>query len=459
MEPLKTFIIRHRALLLIVLGGMALHIALTLPGIFSGDVEKAFCRLDSAGYLAPARALAAEGAYRTGPGGPPHLERPPGLPLLLAAVFRCFGMDNLAAAAILLGLVGALTAIPVYLAGRELFSHRTGLLAALLFSLNLTVIANRPLLLSDTLFAFFIAWSLYGFLRFAGRKQCGAFLGCVALAAAAALIRPINEAWIAPALVLLAVAPGIGWKKKLLTGLAAALIFFGILFPWLHRNAALGAGYCIDTNTGAMYHQNGAMLLARVNGSSYEQEKQKILAALEIEFADRDRYPDVKSKTDYRLKKFRELVLAHPFVWFSQHLRPQVLLPDLPALCEILGIAGSDRGTLDVLQRHGLFAAVRHYFAGIYWIIPVAAPLLAIVLITYLGAGVTLVKQALNIRRDWFRLLVFLAFVEYYFFLPGPITVPRYQLPALPLLCVLAAAALPQMWQTIQRIGGRKKLC
>ena len=39
-----------------------------------------------------------------------------------------------------------------------------------------------------------------------------------------------------------------------------------------------------------------------------------------------------------------------------------------------------------------------------------------------------------------------IAFAEYYFFLPGAITAPRYQLPALPCLCTMAGlwlAALP----------------
>jgi hypothetical protein len=41
--------------------------------------------------------------------------------------------------------------------------------------------------------------------------------------------------------------------------------------------------------------------------------------------------------------------------------------------------------------------------------------------------------------KQFFLVFFFLAFVEYYLFLPGPITVPRYQMPALPLIVVMGA--------------------
>ena len=58
------------------------------------------------------------------------------------------------------------------------------------------------------------------------------------------------------------------------------------------------------------------------------------------------------------------------------------------------------------------------------------------------AAAARLLTDAANWRSRWRELVIFLAFCEYYLFLPGAITAPRYQLPALPLLCTLAGCMI-----------------
>jgi hypothetical protein len=62
--------------------------------------------------------------------------------------------------------------------------------------------------------------------------------------------------------------------------------------------------------------------------------------------------------------------------------------------------------------------------------------------LTYLGCLYQLLTDIKNIRTKFYELVLFLAFVEYYLFLPGAITAPRYQIPALPLAVTLAAVGL-----------------
>jgi hypothetical protein len=54
----------------------------------------------------------------------------------------------------------------------------------------------------------------------------------------------------------------------------------------MFRNYLAGATFDIDTNTGAMRHQNGAMLLAKINGTDFESEKAKLLKVEAETFAD-----------------------------------------------------------------------------------------------------------------------------------------------------------------------------
>ena len=238
-----------------------------------------------------------------------------------------------------------------------------------------------------------------------------------------------------------------------MAAVGSLIIFYAILTPWMLRNYNCGAGFCIDTNTGAMYHQNGAMLLSKVNGTRYEDEKQRLLSELSAEFVDTAKYPNAASTVNYRMAKFRQLILKHPLTYLSLHFSPYVLLPDGATFCELLGITSSDRGTLNILKSDGLIAAIRHYLGGRTGIIFALLPLMLIPAICYAGAAWQLFRWIA--RKQVFMVFLFLAFVEYFLFLPGPITVPRYQLPALPLLAVMAAMVMVSL---IQKIGSPIKL-
>lgn len=444
------FLRENRVLLLLLAAGLAARLCLALPGLLSDPTQR-FSRPDSSGYLGPALALAESGRFLDAPGGEPSAVRAPGFPVLAALVYRLSGIGNNGALAVILILFSTAAAIPVWLAGRELGGRWTGEIAAGLMLFNLTMMAQAPMLLSDTLLAFTAALQFYWFVRFLRHGRPADYLWCILFAALGALIRPINSVWILPALVLLAAAPAPDRRKKLWTGAAGLLLFLAVLTPWMWRNARIGAGFCIDTNTGAMLHQNGAMLLAKVNHTSYEFEKAKILAELEERFADREKFPDEASRVNYRMERFKALIFAHPLAWLPQHFRPHILLPDAPGFFELLGVTSSDRGTLNVLQKQGFFAAVNHYFDGRLWLPLLLLPLLAVTLLLYAGAAVRLGIALWNWKREWFILLVFLAFVEYYFFLPGPVTVPRYQLPALPAMAVAAALAAPKIRHFLRR--------
>ncbi len=443
---MKEHFFRYRWLGAVMLVSFLIQLWLLVPGFSSADTEVFFSRPDSSGYLAPAKSLAVCGSYLESPGGEPSVLRAPGFPAVAAVCYFFSGADSAAVLCIVLTAIGVLAAVPVFIAGKTIHSDRTGLIAAALYSFNPTVMANRPMLLSDTLFGFFAALQLCFFLLFLKRRRIRDFVLTLAVAGAGALIRPINSVWFIPALFILAVLPEMGWKSKLKAGVAGVAVFFAVITPWQIRNAVNGAGFCIDVNTGAMYHQNGAMILAEVNGTDYETEKQRILAENEQLFTDRERFPDWKSREEYRIGKFKELLIRYPHIWIPQHFSPYVLLPDIPTLCEVADLGGmtANRGTLNVLKTQGVVAAVKHYFHGKIYLPFVLIPLLIPVILTYAGTFV-MVLNGIKLRR-WIMLLTVLAFVEYYFFLPGAITVPRYQIPALPLMTVLAALQL-RIWK------------
>jgi len=449
------FLRDNRVLLILLAAGFLLRLAVALPG-FQGDAGTHFSRPDSCGYLGPARALAVSGEYLSEPGGKPDFRRAPGFPFFAALVLRAAGPDNMAALAFSLVVVGALIPLVVYWAGAVWFDRKTALWACGFMAFNLTMIAQSPMLLSDTLFGLVAALMLFCYGKFYRQLDIRWFVVTLLLAGIGALIRPINSMWIFPALFLLAVTPKLRWVHKLAAGVSGLAVFLLVLLPWMGRNAALGAGWSIDSNTGAMYHQNGAMLLARVNHSSFEVEKAKLLAQLKREFSDKVKYPDQKSRTRYRLRKFRELIQAHPLAWIALHCRPQILIPDAPTVLELFGLTRAGRGTMDIMQRKGVFAAVHHYFGDKFWMLLPLVPLLLITLALYLLAAWKLGVWIFEFPTCWYSVLIFFAFAEYYFFLPGPIVAPRYQLPALPILALMAARQIPVLAEFFRKYGTKR---
>ena len=234
---------------------LAAFILRLIPTVAAVSDETRLFRPDTPGYLVPAEAIAECGEY-------PTTRRPPGYPLLAAAVYLTGGNNQTLAVIQIFIAVAAcwLTA----LAAGEYGGKACGNLAALLMACNLTAVANTPLLLSDTLFSLFAAAQFLLFMRYVKRHKISDLLwGCV-IAAAAVLIRPINQLIIIPIVFFIAVMPGIPWKQKLFHAAAGILLFMMIITPWMYRNYRCGATFAIDTNTGAMRHQNGAMLMAEL---------------------------------------------------------------------------------------------------------------------------------------------------------------------------------------------------
>lgn len=428
-------------LLLIVVLAVLLRIALALPGLVSGkNPAETFFRPDSPGYVGPASSLAETGSYNTSPESlKPATQRPPGFPACLALIFAVFG-QGLKFPVIIFCLTGALIAVPVFYTGKLFGSFAPGALAGLLFASNITAVALSPLYLSDTLFTLLAAVQLYFFSRFYFYHRLPYVLFAVFFAGLAVLVRPVGLLWIIPCLFLILIMPRLELKKKLAYSLFSLLLFCAVIFPWMLRNWNLNAGFAIDSNTGNILYHNGAVLLARAEGGSPEEIRQRMMREVESEFrSNPEKYSTVVARERYEMMKMRELVMKYPLTYISLHFRPAILIPDAATFFELLGFTRSGRGTFDVLNRKGFFAAVNHYFEGRIWLPLLAAPFLVLVIFTYIGSALQLIIWIF--RKKIFLVFFFLAFVEYYLLLPGPVTMPRYHIPSLPLMCVMAAMA------------------
>ena len=149
--------------------------------------------------------------------------------------------------------------------------------------------------------------------------------------------------------------------------------------------------------------------------------------------------------TSYKLAKAQALIGANKWTYLRFHFQPPILLPDAPSFFELLKLTHTGRGTLDVLHRQGLFAAVKHYFGDRMWLLLPLIPAVIIIGLTYLGCLIELRRWLW--RREWF-----LGFFFLYLVLPGPVIMPRYHMPALPLMCIMAATVWARLLQRRERL-------
>ena len=436
-----------KALFLLFLFAFALRVLLALPA--ACDPER-LCRPDSASYLQPALALA--GDHASSPlffmeeqdaSEDALFSRPPGYPLLLAGLLALF--RGSATAIFLAGcLIGATTIFPVAACGRILAGRAAGLAAAAFLSLNLTAISASPLILSDALLGLFCAFMTQGLLVALRTRSLKAFSLAALAAAAGLLVKPVMFPVLAVLLPFL-----LSWvllRDARKTFAAAAfclfLVVLCLLCGFLFRGGR-GGFWVVDPNSGMTATHNAAAILAHATGENGDAVRARLIREADAEFAAREALrSDPDARNAWLLARWLRIAREHPASFLRTHfLQVGVLLPDLPTFSENLGLSTGGRGTLAVLRQSGVAAAFRHYAGedGPFLLL-CASPLLLATLLLYAACLCFLVFSVA--RRRWRLLALFLILAGWFLTAPGPVLMPRYQLPALPLLCAAAGVAL-----------------
>lgn len=337
----------------------------------------------------------------------------------LSVIFGISG-HNLAFAAMSGCLLGAMSCVVLYLAGHLFGSYKTGLAAALLLALNPTAITYAPLFLPDTLFLLAAALQCWFFLRFIRNAFGLNLIASVILAAFGALIRPANALWIFPCVLALFFFRKTTPRLRLNYMLVSLLLFGAVLLPWLWSSYRAGLGWRIDTISSEALMKNAAALEANVSGRG----KADVLADCRAEMyavyaAEPEKFATLGAQLRERDSRMLQRILQHPFRCIVLHLNPAVLLPETAGMMINLGMLHAPNRTwmqIFAIAVRLLYAAM---LLGLVWYFVAAAD-----------------------RRSWFPVLLLLVLSGYYLLMPGSIAEPRYQLPALPFLCLAAGFGL-----------------
>jgi hypothetical protein len=210
------------------LAGPIIAAAVSRLGLMSLVIARngviALSQADTMSYLEPGRNLLLHGRFMAD--GVPDLVRTPGYPLFIAIT----SLAGVPAAAVANVILSVFTVVLVWKLGREVFhEERIALGAAWIFAFEPISITNSILLLSDTLFLFFLLLSMERLVVFLQGRRLRVLAIAGLWLAAATYVRPVTYYLpIALALglfVALVRVPSLRWK-------APAVLLISVL-PWL----------------------------------------------------------------------------------------------------------------------------------------------------------------------------------------------------------------------------------
>ena len=183
---------------------------------------------------------------------------PVGYPAALGAVVRLVGTlpipENIPITAALLNLVlGVGTVVLTFEVGRRLFDNRVALISAAIVALWPNLIFHTAVMLTETLFIFLVMAAvlllvaLPAPVRNIGWKRLAAFGVVLALSA---LVRPISLTFL-PLLLIVLVVARCGWPVVIRYLAVATLAVVVVLAPWTIRNVSETSSFvAISTNLG-----------------------------------------------------------------------------------------------------------------------------------------------------------------------------------------------------------------
>ncbi|HNT67032.1 MAG TPA: glycosyltransferase family 39 protein [bacterium] len=396
-------------------------------------------RRDTPTYVRPA-----ENILNGLPFSEPGIEcarRTPVYPLFLAAVFKVLGHSLLAVAAVQI-MLSVLSVALLFFLARLFAPERAALFAALLFALSLNSIVYSIYILSETLFTLLFLSMVFVLVVFAHRQNlqwifiAGIFTGL------AILCRPLGQ-FLPVVITGWILLIGGNFRNKIKTLVLYLLPILLLVLPWMVRNQKACGTFTISTiSSYNLLFTYAVALEADLTDQNEETIREKIRQKFMQTMSPPTKESDAARAARLQKEWAWEIIKKHPFRYAKIHLAglPHTFLPNITDLFEIAGATDGGKGTLAILNRDGLFAAVRHYFSGRIELLFFAVPFVLVLFTTYLCMIFGFFR---SLSRQKFALL-FLLIVPSLLLLisSGPASVPRFRAPVMPIICLFAGIGL-----------------
>ena len=416
------------------------------PGILLGE--------DAWLYWANARSLLEHGTFAdTASAG-----RMPGYFLLLAGLMGIFGPSPLAVLAAQ-ALLDAVTCVLVGMIGARL-SLSVGLVAGLLAAVWPNLVIMSASVLTDSFFMLPFTAMLYASVRFLESSSArwavwtGLFLGFAVMVRAAAQYLPL-------AMVLLIVAVPLlrerNWCQSLLAGLAFTAAVALPLAPWLYRNVSQHDAFALTSQEGVhLLYWVVPEVISYTQGIQREGPVKELREEFQVEMESRgldaksmNIFANNRAMKDFSLVRLSKIpprdILGSWILGMTVNLISPAIGAD-PRARSLPHPSFTGTSHLDLPSRITLYMQE-------------ASPTyLAVVAIGIAGAVFALLLQiygfVLLARVSGWMAFLGIAGMLYFLLISGPITAPKYRLPLEPVLIILQAMALVELWPRLRRMAG-----
>jgi 4-amino-4-deoxy-L-arabinose transferase-like glycosyltransferase len=410
---------------------------------------------DSSRYLALADSLAQNGTFRIsdweGVSRPEYLTLP-AYPLLLAAL-KSLGIQSLVPVLVAQCLLGSIVAAMVFALADRIGGRRSGLVAGAVASLDVQSVAYSNVVLTDALSGGAVFLAFAAFLYYFGRRTTGAaLLGGVA-AAAAAFLRPANFVILgigAVAVIAANAAKGKRDQRRMLLH-AIVLLLVGLLpvLGWSLRNYALSGSWFYSTSGDVvLVRWQLPRLVSATEDIPLDQAREVVTSRLGIEAE----YLTLGARPPFYRDRARdlawEIAREHPATFlriFGGGLARVAAQPDA-FICQLLGQPVAEQGL--AAGNIGVAGAFQQRWEELGWGLRLLyfgqLPYLVCLWLCAAAAAAGLWKPDLR-GPILILLLGVVAFVLISGGYPGD---PRYRLPAIPLIILLASLA-PSAWSRL----------
>jgi hypothetical protein len=424
---------------------LAVALRLALVVAVNGHLERAISP-DSPGYIGPAlNLIRGEGFINDG-------YRTPVYPLFIAFFYWLFGERSLPIIFAQI-LLSTLTVYMTYLIGKILLTDAVGLLAAFFMAISIESITHAIFLLTETLFTFLFIGSILAYLTFrqSGKKRWVFFSG-VSMGLAI-LCRPIATYFPFFFLILILFDQAKDIRDRLIKSFLYIVSTLVFIIPWMFWNyASIGLATITTISNYNLLLYNAASLQANQLGQNEGQVRDALKDQVEQALQARG-LTDTPLHRDLIYRELaRKIIMSDPLRYVYLHVKNDVntLLPGVTDLTEILGVTVGGKGTLAILNKDGLMAAINHYFEDKAWLIGLFAPAILLLLFIYaadlVGVGV-LVKE-----KKWLALVILLLPISYLLLIPGAPSNQRFRVPVMPYICLLAAQGSIFLWYSAKSI-------
>jgi 4-amino-4-deoxy-L-arabinose transferase-like glycosyltransferase len=442
---------KKSSVLLIWILILALMLRLLLIISVQGHLERAF-EPDTPTYIGPAlKLLHSEGFIED-----PH--RTPVYPLFIAFFYWLFGEQPLP---IILAqiILSVLTVFITYLIGKKLLSETAGLIAAFLLAVSIESITHAFFLLTETLFTLLFLGSILAYIIFCqSRKRIWILISGV-LMGLTILCRPIATYFPYLFLILVLFDQAKNIYERLIKVVIYSLSLLAVIVPWMLWNySSIGIATISTISDYNLLFYNAASLQATQLGMNEEQVRDNLRDQVEQTLQERNLADTPNNRSIIYREIARKIISSDPLRYVYLHLKNDInnLLPGVTDLTEILGVTVGGKGTLAILNKDGLVAAIQHYFEDQIWLIGIFAPAIILLFLIYLTdlAGIGILAK----EKKWFTLLIISLPLMYLMLIPGASSNQRFRVPAMPYISLLAAQGSIFLWNSAKLVLSKRKV-